>query len=146
MHSDGATKFCIDCRQTLPIEAFHRNCRTRDGRAVYCKVCASIRRYGPVADRQRKLHKGTARVLARIAADRKFCKGCGETKSLSQEFYRNNNTADGHSHLCKVCHRAAVKRTADPERVRQYAERYRFLNRERIRGYKAVYDARQRDK
>lgn len=137
----AATKFCIDCKQTKPVSLFYRNRRVPGGYSVYCKVCQGVRQYG---SRDGRVHKGKQRVLERIAADRKLCKRCGEVKSLSQDFYISRQCADGHTLYCKVCHRAEVKRTTDPERARQYAERYRFLHRDSIRLKKAAYDQRRR--
>lgn len=37
-------KRCSACRETLPLDAFHRRTRSADGRAPHCKACACAER------------------------------------------------------------------------------------------------------
>lgn len=46
--------------------------------------------------------ESSQRLQERIAADKKRCSKCGETKSLG-EFHRNRRSADGRQHWCKAC-------------------------------------------
>lgn len=124
--SPPLSRACLDCNETLPLTEFHRNCRTRDGRACYCKPCMKLRRVGLGPQR---LHRGRERVLARIAADLKRCNGCGETKRLSTEFYRSGHAEDGHTAYCKPCHVKAAKRSVDPAREKAYQAAYRARKR-----------------
>lgn len=36
-------KICTQCKQNLPLDLFYRNCGTRDGRGVWCKLCEKNR-------------------------------------------------------------------------------------------------------
>ena len=53
----------------------------------------------------------------------KLCRGCGLIKPLYL-YHRKSSSSTGYQSRCKVCQRAAVARTADLERIRQYARDY----------------------
>lgn len=41
-HQHVETKVCTKCRRDLPLEAFSKNARTRDGRDFRCKDCRNL--------------------------------------------------------------------------------------------------------
>lgn len=55
----------------------------------------------------------------------KECTKCRETKPLT-EFYRDKTRDDGYNYTCKACRSKLIRRLrgADPERFKQYYDRY----------------------
>ena len=102
------THHCPDCRQTKPLTPafWYHNKYTRSGYAVYCKPCQDLRNDGEYV---RRVHTGTARVLARIASDQKLCKRCGRLQSLSRDFGKCARSADRHTWACRDCTREMTR-------------------------------------
>jgi hypothetical protein len=93
---ESLTKHCGRCKLVLPLESFAHDRKRKDGRFGYCRDCWAAFRRGRV---RRRI---TERVASRMAAGAKTCPRCGEIKQFT-EFYKNRNTADGCTWLCKVC-------------------------------------------
>jgi hypothetical protein len=76
--------------------------------------------------RGRVRERTSERVSQRLAAGQKRCPRCGETKPFTQ-FYKNRNTADGHTWLCKVCYLKNIReRTERYEKARAASRLGRF--------------------
>jgi hypothetical protein len=104
----GRTKFCPDCRQDLPLDAFTKNSRSRDGLAFYCAMCARARL---LASRRRR--KGPPRTRNGqgphdVPAGLKWCPECGTVKALD-DFPRNRSQQSGRGTYCKPCHNRIVR-------------------------------------
>lgn len=81
---------------------------------------------------------------------KKICSKCKENKETSF-FYRDKSRLDGLRYQCKACDekRAAIYRSKNIEKQREYLKRYRAENPEKVRKYEAGRDpekARARDK
>lgn len=87
-------KTCHACKRTLPVEAFHRSNKNKDGLRSTCKAC-------------RKGHQ--TEVQVRYQQERtkhpiteKTCASCKHTLPTAS-FYNDTNTKDGYAVYCKEC-------------------------------------------
>ncbi|MFI9528336.1 endonuclease VII domain-containing protein [Micromonospora rosaria] len=101
-------KRCPQCERVLPATEFHRNRRRPDGRAFYCKACASIR--SAASRRQRGTAATQKRPSVPVPAGQKWCPDCDQVKPLD-DFPRTTKPSGRHSY-CKPCHNARGKETA----------------------------------
>ncbi|BCJ30236.1 recombination endonuclease VII [Actinocatenispora sera] len=97
--SDIESKFCKDCKRTHPISEFHRNSRSRDGYAFYCKSCANLRQE---ASRRRRGTNPRKRPSQAIPAGMKWCPDCAEIKQVT-EFPTAGRRRKVHTY-CRTCH------------------------------------------
>lgn len=121
--SDVESKFCKDCRQTRPITDFHRNSRSRDGFAFYCKACANERQE---ASRRRRGVRVQKRSPVAVPDGMKWCPDCHAVKSLD-EFPSTPRSRTGVHSYCKPCHNARGR--ASKQKVggsREYHLRRRY--------------------
>tara|TARA_B110000008_G_scaffold43335_2_gene40945 strand:- start:6326 stop:6991 length:666 start_codon:yes stop_codon:yes gene_type:complete len=77
----------------------------------------------------------------------KFCKGCNQTKELT-EFGKRSKAPDGLQYKCKVCRRAADKKWArnNPEKKRANDRKWRENNREKERAKSRKWRENNREK
>lgn len=95
-------KLCKDCGQTRPIDEFHRNRRSRDGLAYYCKSCANERQE---ASRRRRGMQRQKKASFEVPEGLKWCPDCGEVKPLA-DFPKTPRSRTGVHTYCKPCHNA----------------------------------------
>jgi hypothetical protein len=99
-----AQKFCRDCRDYRPIDAFSKNARSRDGLAFYCREHLAERSL-----RSREARRASPRVRRRpldgtvVPDGHKWCGDCDKVLPLD-EFVRTVASASGYSAYCKPCH------------------------------------------
>ena len=63
------TKVCKRCGKEKPLEEFHKNSASKDGRALYCRECANMKwktEYG-YEYKKRKVHAYTKDILFPLA-------------------------------------------------------------------------------
>lgn len=96
-----ATKVCTCCGETKSVEAFQRNCSSRDGRLNQCAECRNSGRR--ITDRVELAQEGKQR-----------CGKCGEVK-LFEEFSRHASRSTGRRKWCRSC--AAAENKAWRERT-----------------------------
>jgi hypothetical protein len=107
----GSEKYCPDCGRHLPIAAFTRDKRRRDGLAFYCREHArrryresKARRHGPPKSRH---------VLDRVVPEgSKWCPDCDCVKPFS-EFPTARRNKTGRHTYCKPCHNARGRDTLE---------------------------------
>jgi hypothetical protein len=120
----GESKRCRTCGELKPVDAFHRNARLPDGRAIYCKPCFRARQKAwRLANRQRYLSLATAPAV-------KTCRRCGTEQPVGNSYHRVG-TRDGRSSLCRECLRADTLswQLGNPEPHQAAVERWRAANR-----------------
>lgn len=106
-------KHCPDCGHSLPLSAFTRDKRRRDGLAFYCKDHARQRLRASKARRQGPPKRRYP--LDRVVADgMQWCPDCDIVKPLV-EFPASRSRGSGRHIYCKPCHNA--RRRATLERV-----------------------------
>lgn len=101
MQESVQNKLCRGCGTTQELSGFHKNRGTKDGLQGWCKSCSNQYQ----RERGRKL-RGDPSQYRQILT--KVCSRCSHEKPIG-EFYRRANTADGHSHHCKECHKTRLK-------------------------------------
>jgi hypothetical protein len=131
------TKTCSACGQDKPLEQFHRDKISRDGRTHDCAQCRTARAWQWQRDhpeylearRERRRVAAAAKPKPILDTTSKRCSLCKQTKPLDQ-FNRNHHTRDGrHSH-CQLCARARVsawqkkKLAEDPEHIHSRNRRW----------------------
>lgn len=100
------TKFCSKCKIEKPLEMFHRDCRTKDGRISICKECRNI----APENKQRRTNnlKPYIRECNRCGASytiksyrQKYCESCQQeiNKELCNNYYHKNKVLIGREHL-----------------------------------------------
>ena len=59
-------KICIKCQKEKDLQEFHNNCKSKDGKGSYCKICAikisrliGIKNKDKINQRRRELHKSS---------------------------------------------------------------------------------------
>lgn len=85
-------KECPDCKQVLDLTVFTKNRATKDGKCVYCRVCAC----------KRSELSASKREITQVVVSEKKCSGCKQIKSCSL-FNRNKRSVDGFGSCCKQC-------------------------------------------
>jgi hypothetical protein len=108
-----AFKFCKDCDDYRPVEAFSKNARSRDGLAFYCRQHLAER-----ALRSREARRTKPRMTRRPPSDlvvpdgKKWCPDCGGVLALDQ-FVRTVASVTGYGSYCKPCHNVRGKQAKD---------------------------------
>lgn len=99
-------KPCAICKTVKPLEEFPRNRRKHDGRHYYCTPCVREKYGVPARERKRKVARPTEGELQ--------CGDCGQTKSVSEFYWRSD--AGRFQSYCKTCksRRDKTYRDADP--------------------------------
>lgn len=105
-------KWCTLCNEEKPLDEFHRNSKSTDGRVPACKAC----------DWKRRPH--SPRPVDPAPEGYKTCSACREVKPLG-EFYRDKRGARGVSAACKTCRLAASDAR---RRERGIPERQRYAD------------------
>ena len=106
-------KFCKDCNDYQPVEAFSKNARSRDGLAFCCREHLSAR-----GARSREARRTKPRVNRRppeglaVPPGRKWCADCGEVMPLD-DFVRSVAAPSGYSSYCKPCHNVRSRKSRD---------------------------------
>ena len=108
------TKRCPDCGEDKPLDAFHRNSRRLDGRALYCKDCATARRRASYAQQRASLGRDVRRPRAPedLPDGVMRCHDCEAVLPLT-EFPRNKRRPNGRHPYCKPCHNARGKESKE---------------------------------
>ncbi|GAB3839376.1 endonuclease VII domain-containing protein [Micromonospora andamanensis] len=101
-------KICPQCQRTLPLTEFYRNSRRVDGRAYYCKACATAR---SEASRRKRGIAPARRPATPVGQGLKWCPDCEQIKPLG-DFPSTTRKAGGRHSYCKPCHNARGKGTA----------------------------------
>jgi ribosomal protein L32 len=92
----NAMKTCGRCRQSLPVDAYHRSTRSADGLQRMCKACGNDAR-------RERLERDRAAVRGALpTAAGKRCPRCREVKPHSA-FHRNRRAKDGLQTYCPPC-------------------------------------------
>lgn len=133
------SKTCKDCQQTLPLDAFWKHDRTRDGRSIYCKECASARhkKWRENPENRKRATENWNRFDAKSRGFAGFirsctpCQLCGETKATLLDFHHIDpatkemevsqakglqaviDEAQKCTILCKTCHKGLHGGTLD---------------------------------
>lgn len=84
-------KFCRDCKEEKPFDAFHKMSGVSDGYRPICKECRKIRSQQPKTPTQPSLF-----VLSKI------CIQCGQEKAI-EDFNKFAQTRDGYHSVCRQC-------------------------------------------
>ena len=109
----SSEKRCPDCGEVKPLEAFCRNKRTRDGRAVYCKLCHNARNKETVqrlhgGHRHYRLRDrygiGASEVAALIETQGGVCAICRRNPAVQVD--HNHSTTKVRGVLCDGCNGA----------------------------------------
>lgn len=103
IHGRGR-KTCVDCTQKLPRTQFMASNKSADGLQTRCRDCSREHTRRRAMER-----KGIAYV--RCEPHQKQCPTCGEVKDRADGFSKNGGTYDGLQSSCKVCTRAATRRS-----------------------------------
>lgn len=109
---DMDSRACPDCKVVEPLSEFHNDKRRKDGKAFYCKACATLRsqqsrdrrRAGPPAYR---FPRGVV-----VAEGQKWCPDCATVKPVD-EFARSRATRSGLHSSCRPCHNARGRRSLE---------------------------------
>ena len=109
--SDRIEKPCPRCQRVLSIESFARNRTTPDGRQGYCRDC-----FADIYAAKRASHGKAVRRKVDVPDGHKHCRGCDQTKPLS-EWNRNRASRDGWSSYCRPC-------CADRNRISYFSRTY----------------------
>ncbi len=92
-------KYCGKCRRLKPVDCFGRDKSEPDKRARYCKACINT-----ATRLKRQQEPGVAELNIRRAEGTKWCRGCGEDKEVTTQFWSQNRKAkDGLSTYCRAC-------------------------------------------
>lgn len=97
-------KTCSKCRELKPLTDFHRNARSADGHAVWCKPCVADRRRDRYANEPGYKERESAKALARDHADPRKAKDRRLRKkfNLTIEQYDEMLAAqDGRCYICR---------------------------------------------
>lgn len=116
-----ATKVCSRCGRELPVEAFGRHAKTRDGYQPVCRECRSAEARKTDENSlplgRRPAHPTyTNQLTGEIM---KWCRLCNQYKPIT-DFHANRTAKDGHCNECKACHNA---RTVEAQRKRIAAKK-----------------------
>lgn len=104
-------KACAICKRLLPLDAFAKTDRRRDGRGSYCRSCARAKYQLPA--RKRKL------LVERPTQGEQVCHRCGVEKQYDAFDWQRDKGR--YAYRCKVCRKASEKskHEADPTRRRE---------------------------
>lgn len=118
-------KTCPHCGCTKPLELFHKDKNSNDGRTSWCKDCTKeyMKNYALRKKLQKEAEKAET-VPLKVAKKKlkefkethptpdfsyKTCTKCNSTKKLV-EFHKNAKSKDGHAAQCKECKKSARKK------------------------------------
>jgi hypothetical protein len=110
-------KLCPDCGSEKPQAEFHRNARTPDGLALYCKPCMNARTRASHA-RRAAAEGRLVRPRPVAPAGEKWCSGC-ESFQAQTAFGPNRANGDGLATYCRPCFR---KKSNEHYRRRRLSE------------------------
>jgi 5-methylcytosine-specific restriction endonuclease McrA len=85
------TKYCRKCGRVLPLDAFQKSGKARDGRQSYCRECRTA--------------MAKARKIAPVTEGEKVCTKCERLLPVT-DFYKRKGSPDGRAYVCKECARA----------------------------------------
>jgi len=128
-------KSCTECEKLLPLDEYHKNKDSPDGRHSICKVCKNNKArktYSEKELRQKRPSYASSRerhllrtyginisTYNKLLRSQKYCCGvCGkhqddEKKSLHVD--HNHETGEIRGLLCNFCNRQVIGRHKDPE-------------------------------
>lgn len=148
-------KACTKCGQVLPLEMYHKNPSSKDGRRGACKPCrisycreryAANNETPPSLEHPEfKACTGCKQVLPRDGFSphagiktglQSQCKSCGNSRNKAAH---QANPAPNRA-------RARKSALANPDRVREYQRVYLIQNRERLRAYRNEWARQHPDK
>lgn len=89
------SKICSKCGVEKPLEHFHKNKRTKDGRVSACAVCINKKTREDYAVKVSTQNN-------QICLDEKYCFGCNTTKPVD-EWPLNKSRKDGLGTQCSEC-------------------------------------------
>jgi hypothetical protein len=92
----SSLKTCHTCNRALPLEAFHKSTKTKDGRRSMCKTCRSAH--------QKEVQERYQQERIQHPIREKHCTACQHTLP-TESFYPDKNTKDGYATYCKECAR-----------------------------------------
>lgn len=139
MRYDSFMKTCYRCHQEKPLEAFHRQTKSKDGRQATCKECCRSRSQRWYADnREKYLEYARARREAVDARAGKFgltvdeleeileaygdqCGICGDVVESPKKLHLDHDHRTGRVRgvLCMHCNMGLGQFRDDPERLRK---------------------------
>ena len=130
------TKVCKKCYEGKPIEEYHKNRRSKDGREHRCKACQSARyrkyiseRYGykPRLPKNKKSYytPKKPRLPKSDKPEHKYCSRCREEKHFN-EFHNLKRGIDGKNSYCKECAKSWCKEWVNDniEHVKKRSNKY----------------------
>lgn len=99
------TKTCNKCFLEKPIDSFHNDKYTVDGKCKTCKNCASLKRYGRPHKEKRD------KYLSKEFEDgTKLCTKCNEIKDKTEFYFMKSHGR--HRSYCRLCEtNSALQRT-----------------------------------
>jgi recombination endonuclease VII len=107
------TKYCRDCGERRPVNAFSANRRSRDGLAFYCRDHLAERSARSREARRMAPVKYRSRPRDVVVPDGcKWCPDCNQVKP-SAEFPRSKASSNGLGAYCLPCHNVRGKQTLD---------------------------------
>lgn len=116
-------KICTKCGLSKPLDEFHNEPKSADGKAWYCKTC--VQAYN------------AARIdMPKVVAEEKACTKCGLVKPID-EFGMDKYTSDGHATRCKECKKGKTKewRVENPEKSRAISAKWKAENPDKLAAY-----------
>ena len=141
-------KVCSKCKESLPVDKFHKDSRMKDGLHSYCKSCNAEYdklRYQNNPDKIKTENKANRERYKSINLERekttyfedikdnpKRCSCCKQTKTCA-DFNRNITAPDGLQNKCKSCRTEYYQDNPDKFKAenKAYAERNKVINLER---------------
>ena len=99
-------KTCPRCGQTLSLDQYWRDGRTKSGYAVYCIPCGTKRnaaKYRARAQREGRETRTWRPLAATLPGGQRQCQRCREVLPL-ESFVKNAAKAGGFGSYCKPCH------------------------------------------
>lgn len=105
-------KYCPDCTSDVPISAFTKDVRRKDGLAFYCRACRIKR---DEVSRRKRLGPRRNRVRPRdviVPDGHKWCPDCDLVKPFA-EYPRSRSMRTGYMTYCKPCHNARTRASVE---------------------------------
>lgn len=133
-------KRCSKCGEMKPLDEFHNDKWSKDGKQARCKACRKVH------DATRTTHDKKPTQPIPVT---KMCAGCGEEKPLDAFAHRHKRGNVVPRSRCRACEKAErlaryaanpepnltatkARRVRNPEYFREYMRRWRANNRNRI--------------
>lgn len=95
-NKDVKTKICTKCKIEKPLEEFHKDKNTKDGKSYKCKKCGH------------EYYKASIKNIIPPLGMSQNCTKCMIEKPLS-EFYKNNRSKNGVRTICADCSNSSIK-------------------------------------